>query len=161
MDWEAYGRLSRRACFVCRLLAGDPDYPHHVVYRDRLAVAFLSRFPLWPGHLLVAPTTHVEDVVADDVKRYLAVQRVVHAAGRALVTEVETVRLYVLSLGSQQGNRHVHWHLVPLPPGVPYEQQQATALAPERGYLDLPERAQVDLATRLRIRMNPERAVGR
>jgi hypothetical protein len=35
----------------------------------------------------------------------------------------------VLSLGSQQANRHVHWHLAPLPPGVPFEQQQLAALA--------------------------------
>jgi len=160
MDWEAYQRLMRRACFVCELLAGNPDYPHHVVYRDRTAVTFLSRFPWWPGHLLVAPATHVEDVVAVDVAQYLAVQRVVHIAGRALVAEVDTERLYVLSLGSRQGNRHVHWHLVPLPPGVPYEQQQVAALAPERGYLDIPDRAQADLATRLRLRMTSDPADG-
>jgi len=160
MDWEAYQRLMRRACFVCELLAGNPDYPHHVVYRDRIAVAFLSRFPWWPGHLLVAPATHVEDVVAVDVAQYLAVQRVVHIAGRALVAEVDTERLYVLSLGSRQGNRHVHWHLVPLPPGVPYEQQQVTALAPERGYVDIPDQAQADLATRLRARIAMDPAAG-
>jgi diadenosine tetraphosphate (Ap4A) HIT family hydrolase len=49
-----------------------------------------------------------------------------------------TERLYVLSLGSKQGNSHVHWHVVPLPPGVPYEQQQFVALMLERtGYLDM------------------------
>jgi diadenosine tetraphosphate (Ap4A) HIT family hydrolase len=160
MDWQAYHRLVRRACFVCELLADKPNYAHHVVHRDGVAVAFLSRFPLWPGHLLVAPATHVEDVVAVDVAQYLAVQRVVHAAGRALVAEVETERLYVLSLGSLQGNRHVHWHLVPLPPGVPYEQQQVTALAPERGHLDIPDQAQADLASRLRIRMNLDSVSG-
>jgi len=160
MDWKAYQRLVRRACFLCELLAGNPDYPHHIVYRDGATVAFLSRFPWWPGHLLVAPATHVEDVVAVDVAQYLAVQRVVHAAGQALVAEVETERLYVLCLGSLQGNRHVHWHLVPLPPGVPYEQQQVTALAPERGYLDIPDQAQADLATRLRIRMTLDPAAG-
>ena len=154
MDWEAYHRLVRRACFVCELLAGNPEYPHHVVHRDGLAVAFLSRFPLWPGHVLVAPVPHVEDVVAVDVAAYLAVQRVVHAVGQALVAEVETERLYVLSLGSAQGNRHVHWHLVPMPPGVPYEQQQVAALAPERGYLAIADREQADLARRLRTRLD-------
>jgi len=65
-------------------------------------------------------------------------------------------RPYVLSLGSRQSNRHVHWHLVPLPTGVPYEPQQVTALAPERGYLDIPDDAQADLATRLRaVAMDP------
>jgi diadenosine tetraphosphate (Ap4A) HIT family hydrolase len=112
----------------------------------------------WVGHLLVAPAMHVEDVVAADVAQYLAVQRVVHAAGRALVAEVETERLYVLSLGSLQGIRHVHWHLVPLPPGVPYEQQQVAALAGDRGYLDIPAEEQADLARRLRIGMRLDHA---
>src|SRR5215207_4479879 len=39
-------------------------------------------------------------------------------------------RLCVLSLGSQQGNCRVQWHLVPLPPGVPYG-DQPTALFDE------------------------------
>jgi hypothetical protein len=51
MDWEAYRRVVRRACFVCELLAGNPHYPHHVVYRDGATVAFLSRLPWWPGPL--------------------------------------------------------------------------------------------------------------
>lgn len=158
MDWAAYQRLARRACFVCELLVGNPDYSHHVVHRDEVAVAFLNRFPVWPGHLLVAPAMHVEDVVAVDVAQYLAVQRLVHAAGQALVAEVETERLYVLSLGSLQGNRHVHWHLVPLPPGVPYEHQQVAALAPDRGCLDIPDEEQADLARRLRIGMRLDHA---
>jgi hypothetical protein len=71
---------------------------------------------------LVAPTMHREQVVGDfDVEEHLAVQRVVHAAGRALTELIDTERLYVCSLGSQLGNRHVHRHLVPLPPGVPYD----------------------------------------
>jgi ATP adenylyltransferase len=63
---------------------------------------------------------------------------------------VPTERLYVLSLGSKQGNAHVHWHLAPLPPGVPYEHQQYAALMHEHGYLDIPNADFVDLARRLR-----------
>ena len=45
-----------------------------------------------------------------------------------------------MSLGSHQGNAHVHWHVAPLPPGVPYEEQQFAALMHEvNGYLDIPE----------------------
>ncbi len=42
---------------------------------------------------------------------------------------VSTERLYGLSLGSHGGNAHVHWHVAPLPPGVPYREQQYAALA--------------------------------
>lgn len=43
MDWAAYQRLARQACFVCELLAGNPEFSHRVVHRDELAVAFLNR----------------------------------------------------------------------------------------------------------------------
>jgi diadenosine tetraphosphate (Ap4A) HIT family hydrolase len=39
----------------------------------------------------------------------------------------------MLSLGSRQGNAHVDWHLVPLRPGVPYDQQQLAAFDWGRG----------------------------
>ena len=58
-----------------------------------------------------------------------------------------------ISLGSQQGNRHLHWHLAPLPPGVPYEQQQYYALMAEHGVLDVSEQEQADLAARIRTHL--------
>lgn len=149
-DDAAYLELVRRACFICELVAGNPDYPHHVAYRDDHTVVFLSRLPLFLGHLLVAPVAHREHVVGDmDLPEYLALQEVVHAAGRVLSELVPTERLYVLSLGSQQANRHIHWHLTPLPPGVPYEEQQAVALLPERGIVTVADETMADLAAQL------------
>lgn len=61
-----------------------------------------------------------------------------------------TERLYLLSLGSQSGNRHVHWHVAPLPPDVPYAEQQVEALRLEHGVLDLSESDRGDLAESIR-----------
>ncbi|WP_446216415.1 HIT family protein [Micromonospora sp. IBHARD004] len=153
-DEDAYLRRVRAACFVCELLAGNPDHRHHVLHRDATAVVFLNRWPWLAGHTLIAPVRHHERVIGDfPVEEYLRLQRVLHATGTALEREVPTERLYVLSLGSQQGNRHVHWHLVPLPPGVPYEEQQLAALGTERGWLDVPAEEQADLADRLGRRL--------
>lgn len=41
----------------------------------------------------------------------------VYRVARAVEQVVPSERTYVLSLGSQQGNAHVHWHIAPLPPG--------------------------------------------
>lgn len=129
----------RAACYVCELLKGNPEYFHHVAYRDEIAVVYLSKYPWLWGHLLVAPVEHKEHLVGDFTsEEYSALQAVVYRAGRALSKVVETERLYLLSLGSQQGNRHVHYHLVPLPPGVPYEEQQLAAMAESKGYVDAP-----------------------
>ncbi|MFI9452074.1 HIT family protein [Amycolatopsis sp. NPDC052450] len=147
---DVYLGLARRACFVCELLAGNPDYPHHIAHRDDHAVVFASRFPSVLGHFLVAPVEHREHAVADfTTDEYLALQAVVHRAGSALTDLLPTERLYVLSLGSQQANRHVHWHLAPLPPGVPYDQQQTAVFEPGRGYLDIPDDELAELARRL------------
>jgi diadenosine tetraphosphate (Ap4A) HIT family hydrolase len=92
-----------------------------------------------------------EDVVADfDKGAYLRLQSLVYRVGRAVSSVLPTERLYVLSLGSKQGNAHVHWHIAPLPPGVPYEKQQFRALMQEEdGYLVVPpEEAQL-LAARI------------
>ena len=128
-------------CFICELVAGRN--PHPVVYRDDFAIAFLNRYPALPGYVLVAPIEHVEDVVADlDEAAYLRLQSLIYRLGRAVSSVLPTERLYVLSLGSKQGNAHVHWHVAPLPPGVPYDKQQFRALMHEEdGYLVVPPEA--------------------
>ena len=77
-------------------------------------------------------------------------QRVVHRVARAVAATVPTERMYLLSLGSQQGNAHLHWHIAPLPPGVPYDQQQCYALMTENGVLDVDDVSQAALAARIR-----------
>lgn len=151
---EEYLRLARSACFICELVAGNPEYPHDIVHQDGEIVVFLSRWPWLLGHVLVAPVRHREQVIGDfPLEEYLRLQRVVHATGIALAQTLPTERLYVLSLGSQQGNRHVHWHLAPLPPGVSYERQELAALSHEQGYLDVPAAVQTELAARLADRL--------
>jgi hypothetical protein len=67
-------------------------------------------------------------------------------------------RVYIASFGSQQGNRHVHWHVTPLPPGVPYNDQQLRALMFEtRGVLELSNDEMVELASRIRSELGRER----
>jgi histidine triad (HIT) family protein/ATP adenylyltransferase len=134
-----YERRSREGpCFVCALLAGHPGYPHHAVYEDDGTIAFLARPATLLGYCLVAPRRHSEDWVHDlDEPEFLRLQTVVRRVARAVAATVPTERIHVLSLGSQQGNAHLHWHIAPLPPGVPYEEQQFHALMAENGVLDV------------------------
>lgn len=86
-------------------------------------------------------------------EEYLALQRVVRRVARAVAEVVPVERMYCLSLGSQQGNARLHWHVVPLPPGVPYGRQQYYALMAENGVLDVDDRSQADLARAIRSRL--------
>jgi diadenosine tetraphosphate (Ap4A) HIT family hydrolase len=158
-DAAAYVERSRSGdCFVCRVTGGASPRREFVVHRDENHIAFLPNFHVQRGYVLVAPIDHREGVVEDfPLDDYLAVQSLVRAVGRALSQTVPTERIYILSLGSQQGNAHVHWHVVALPPGVPYGQQQFFALMHEtQGVLDLTDDERSELANELRAKIATE-----
>jgi diadenosine tetraphosphate (Ap4A) HIT family hydrolase len=152
--------MKARPCFICGLVSGNPDFTHHVVYEDDFAVAFLNKFPPLLGYVLVCPKAHLEQIIGDFSREtYLRLQALIYDIGQALRTCLEIERIYVLSLGSQDGNPHVHWHLAPMPPGVPFEDQQFAALDAERaGVLVLDEAELQALAARIRAAIKHERS---
>jgi diadenosine tetraphosphate (Ap4A) HIT family hydrolase len=156
-DVDSYERRVRNGpCFVCALASGDAEYrqANVMIYEDPDVLVFLNRYPTLRGYTLVCPRRHVERVVDDfSEAEYLELQRWVYRVGRAIAQVVDTERLYVLSLGSQQGNRHVHWHLAPLPPGVAYQDQQLAALAMRRGILRMSANEATQLAAQIAGRL--------
>ena len=160
-ELDEYVRLARKRCFICAIASGE-DTRHHVVYEDEAAIAFLNRFPTLEGYTIVAPREHREQVTGDfSAEEYVAVQRVVYDVAEGVRAVLGPERVYILSLGSQAANAHVHWHVAPLPPGVPFEEQQLEALSWKRGILDLSEADVAALAGRLRTeiaaRLGPAR----
>jgi len=153
IDWQAYHQRAQTGpCFVCQIIARNPDFPADIIYEDDDFVVFLDKYPRLLGQTLVAPRRHREQVTGDfTLVEYLNLQRMVHRAAEAVRQEVSAERVYLLSLGSNQGNAHVHWHIVPLPPGVPYEEQQLAIY--KQGILRIPEEERVSLATRIRERI--------
>jgi histidine triad (HIT) family protein/ATP adenylyltransferase len=87
-----------------------------------------------------------------DEDEFLALQRVVRRVAGAVSGVVPTERMYSLSLGSKQGNAHLHWHVAPLPPGVPYDRQQYYALMMEKGVLGVDGSSHAALARDIRNR---------
>ena len=114
--------------------------------------------PSW-AKTLVAPIRHLEGVTSEfSLDDYLALQGVVYQIAEALRNVITAERIYICSLGSKQGNSHVHWHLVALPPGVPLERQQTTTLLLENGVVSMTETQMAALANRIRDAIKPPRA---
>ena len=156
LDMDAYLQEAARGCFICRLVERDPKLAqHHVVWQNQDAIAFLSQFPTVYGHVLVAPVAHLEQVTGDfTLHQYLSLQRIIHAVAEAVRLALKPERVYILSLGSQDINAHVHWHVVPCPPGVPLEQQQLSLIdANQQGVLQLDPKEGMALAARLRAHL--------
>jgi ATP adenylyltransferase len=157
VDLDSYVQRSQVGpCFICEIVnRGAKYYEHHIIYENDTAIVFLNKYPTLYGYTLVAPREHREQAMGDfTLDEYLTLQKLIYRVAEAIRQEVPTERLYILTLGSQQGNRHVHWHIAPLPPGVPYEQQQVEALKLENGVLKVPEEEMAVLAERIRRRMD-------
>lgn len=155
-DMPSYLNRVQEGCFICRLVNDDPSLEeHHVLWRDRESIVFLNRFPTVFGYLLVAPTNHREQVAGDfTLHEYLALQRVVHAVAEAVRLVLRPERVYLLSLGSQQANAHVHWHIVPCPPGLDLSEQQLSLVSAEqRGILTLTDEDSQGLVMHLRSKL--------
>jgi diadenosine tetraphosphate (Ap4A) HIT family hydrolase len=155
LDLQAYTcDIQTRPCFICEMAAGNPAYTHEIIYADDVALVFLNKYPPLYGYVLVAPREHREQVTGDFTpEEYLALQRVIYRVAEAVRQVLNPERVYILSLGSQQGNKHVHWHIAPLPAGASFEQQQLEALSMKNGFWQLSAEEMSVLAAQLREAM--------
>ena len=154
-DLNAYiERIQSSPCFICEMIAGRLN-GNHIVQQNDEFIIFLNKYPTLYGYTLVAPIKHKEQVTGDfSLDEYLALQRKIYQTAEAVRKSVNAERVYILSLGSQQGNRHVHWHIAPLPSGVPFKEQQIEALKIENGILDLPDDEMERLARQIQENMS-------
>ena len=149
-DLESYlERIQSGPCFICEMVAGRLN-GNHIVQQSDDFIIFLNKYPVLYGYTLVAPAQHREQVTGDfSLEDYLALQRMVYRTAEAVRKILATERVYILSLGSQKGNRHVHWHIAPLPFGVPFQEQQLEALKMEKGILAIPDDEMEKLARQI------------
>ena len=154
-DLDSYiERIQSSPCFICEMISGRLN-GNHIIHQDNTCIIFLNKYPVLYGYVLVAPIEHKEQVTGSfTVGEYIALQRMVYRTAEAVRKSVPAERVYILSLGSQQGNSHVHWHIVPLPSGVPFKEQQLEALRIENGILDIPDDERENLARQIRQEMN-------
>lgn len=125
-----YDRVTRSACFVCRILEGRPLFPNpRIVFEDDRTIAFLNQFPSQEGYTIVCPKRHAEcfemDLSADE---WAHLQEVVREVARGVAEVTGAMRMYIASLGSPERNAHIHIHVCPCPPGTPFEAQQFAAM---------------------------------
>jgi histidine triad (HIT) family protein len=103
---------SAKACIFCAILRGE--LPAQIVLDDDVCLAFLDKTPLFHGHVLVVPRTHVvtlPDLPAEAVGPFFTrVQTIASAIPGALGAEGTFVALNnVVS----QSVPHLHVHVVP------------------------------------------------
>lgn len=102
-------------CVFCSVVAGETEA--HRVLDDEVAVAFLDRRPLFPGHVLVVPRPHVgtlTDLPASDIGPFFSrVRRVTGAVETGMAAAGSFV---ALNNRVSQSVPHLHVHVVPRNP---------------------------------------------
>ena len=102
-------------CVFCKIIRHEA--PYSGIYEDQIAIAFLSNHPVNPGHTLIVPKKHYENIyeVPDEEialifkiskKIAVAVKKAVNAEGIRIVQNNGEAAGQVIS--------HLHVHVIPM-----------------------------------------------
>lgn len=102
-------------CVFCAIVAGKRAAS--IVHRDELVVAFLDHAPRNPGHVLVVPVAHADDIVATPAataERIMVVAQRIARAIRRTDLRAEGFN-FILNTGASAGQTvfHAHLHVMP------------------------------------------------
>lgn len=104
-----------KPCAFCAVVAGDA--PADVVHSGLTTVAFLDTKPVFPGHVLLVPRTHVTtlaDLPADELPAFFTLaQRLERAVEGAMDAPGSLV---LINNVISQSVPHLHLHVIPRRP---------------------------------------------
>ena len=106
--------MSPPGCVFCAIIAGES--PAAVVHEDERTLAFMDILPLTPGHALVVPKRHAEDIFVADPEDVAATALVAQRLARAArdVLRADGVNLLQTNGAvAMQTVFHLHIHVLP------------------------------------------------
>jgi ATP adenylyltransferase len=104
------------ACILCLLRDRNPDVVDLSIWRDEYFVVSVNLYPYNPGHLLLYPCRHVEDVrelTAEEEREMVALQRwLLGILDRACSPHAYNIGF---NMGAAAGASisHLHLHIIP------------------------------------------------
>jgi histidine triad (HIT) family protein len=101
-------------CIFCKIVAGK--IPSFKVYEDDRALAFMDINPVAPGHTLVIPKNHAENLMALTPGDLAGVHQASQKVAAAMMKTLEPGGIAVLQLNGKGANQivmHYHVHLIP------------------------------------------------
>ena len=101
-------------CIFCQIV--KHEIPCHQVYEDDKVLAFLDIKPVNPGHILVLPKKHyqnIDDITEED---FIAVMLVVKKMGKLLKEKLGVAGYNVVENNDPVSGQiipHLHFHVIP------------------------------------------------
>jgi histidine triad (HIT) family protein len=99
-------------CIFCKIV--NKEIPANVIYEDEKVLVFLDIAPINPGHLLVIPKEHYENIL--DVPEDVLQETILRVKKMALVIDKIADGVNVgqnNKLAAGQIVNHLHFHIIP------------------------------------------------
>ncbi|NLW50849.1 MAG: HIT family protein [Candidatus Brocadiaceae bacterium] len=123
-------------CLFCRIAEGK--IPAAVLAADEHVVSFLDIRPVNPGHALVVPRRHADDLMGLTEGEMLAAMAMVRRVASAVVQATGSAGFHVLQNNGEAAGqvvRHAHFHVIPRRPGDGFDPGWRQ-IEPEAGQLE-------------------------
>ncbi len=104
--------MEPQSCLFCKIAAGE--IPARTVYQDADVIAFLDTSPLFPGHVLLCPRQHYENLTHLPQKLAGPMMEMTQLLARAVESAVDAEGTFVaINNTVSQTVPHMHIHVVP------------------------------------------------
>ena len=101
-------------CIFCKIVRGE--IPSKKVYEDKDTLAFLDINPANPGHTLVVPKKHSEDLTKSDEEDISKCMAVVKKITSGLKEKMNAIGVNVMQSNGKPAGQiiaHTHFHVIP------------------------------------------------
>ena len=101
-------------CVFCKIVRGE--IPSKKVYDDKDVIAFLDINPANPGHTLVAPKKHAEDLTKSDEDDIAKAMHIVKKITASLKEKMNAIGVNVIQNNGKAAGQlvpHTHFHVIP------------------------------------------------
>lgn len=121
--------VTQEECIFCKIAKGE--IPSKKVYDDKDTIAFLDINPANPGHTLVVPKKHAEDLTKSNDEDIVKAMHVVKKITTSLKEKMNAIGVNVLQNNGKAAGQivgHTHFHVIPRYPNdivvISYQRQQ-------------------------------------
>lgn len=115
---DEYIKHNKEGCPFCYITQNEAeDEQNRVLYRDEHCFIVMNLYPYTPGHFMVIPNLHVDNIEELDEAVWLHISLLVKKCVKMLKCEFHAMGVNIgMNLGKSAGAgiaEHVHYHLVP------------------------------------------------
>jgi diadenosine tetraphosphate (Ap4A) HIT family hydrolase len=113
-----YVTREKSDCVFCDIsLSVESDTKNYILYRDDLCFVVMNKYPYNPGHFMIIPHIHIDNIENLDKKIWLHMSELAQKSVKMLKEGFGANGVNIgINLGDASGagiSEHIHLHLVP------------------------------------------------